>query len=125
MTGGEEGGFPGVTVTAGSAAIIPRQFTGQPHAGPAMRSIGESTFGMTTGGQVFVGLTDTIGNTRLSTNSIAAQDIIMRRHPGLFILELVSGHDEGVTQVALFLPAANEQGAHTSCPAGTSETGAY
>jgi hypothetical protein len=80
---------------------------------------------MTAGGQVFARLTDTIGHQGLSSSAIEAQDIIMRRHPGLFILELVSGQDEGVTSVALFLPAADNQGSQTSCPTGTSELGAY
>jgi hypothetical protein len=118
---GKQGGLPGVQIAPNSAAIIPRQFTGQPYGGPVMRQIGRSAFGVTAGGQGFVGFTDTVGNLQLgATNSIQAQDIIMSRNPGLLILELVSGRDEGVTNVLLSIPQTQH-----GCPTGTTQTSAF
>ena len=109
---GKQGGFPGVKVAAGSAAIIPRQFTGEKYAGPQMRDIGRSAVGFVFGDegsilptQMFFGFTDTVGNAELSSDSIVAQDMIRENYPRKIILELVSGEDEGEKTAILILPA--------------------
>lgn len=123
---GTQGGFPGVPVGANSAAIIPRQFTNSPYAGPAMRSLGSTAWGYTfnprTGavGQSFYGFTETVGNDRLPGGSLAQQEHIMAANPGNLVLELVSGYDEGTTGVYLDLPSTAY-----GCPEGTSQTGSY
>jgi RHS repeat-associated protein len=111
-------GFPGVTVTNGSAAVIPRQWTGQFAGGPLMRSIGASASGTIFGpnGQVeeFNGITQAIGNAALGTAQ-QAQDIIMARAPNALILEVVGGQDLGKNaSVLLDLPNRGQ-----GCPAGT------
>jgi len=115
-------GFPGVTVTNGSAAIIPRQFTGQFTAGPLMRSIGASTFGTVTGPngatESFNTLTQTVGNAALGT-ALQAQNIIMARDPGALVVEIVGGTNTWKNaSVNLNMPALGE-----GCPAGTSVVG--
>lgn len=114
---GRIGGF-GFPVTAGSAAIIPRQFTRSPLAGPSMRYIGRGAWGMTEGGQMFWRFTDTMDHNELAPRALDAQDIIMARDPGLLILELVSGRDEGVSFVTLSIPATEH-----GCPTGTRQIG--
>ena len=110
---GRPGGFLG-PVQAGSAAVIPRQFTGERAAGPVMRSIGSDASGSTSGGQSFSGFTDTIGHAALG-NAETAQNIIMSRHPGQFVIELISGHQEDNSRVVLNLPPQTPR-----CPDGTS-----
>ena len=68
-----------MTVTNGSAAVVPRQFTGAMTGGPLMRAIGASTTGTVVGsnGQIesFSGLTQAVGNSDLGTAQ-QAQDTI-------------------------------------------------
>jgi RHS repeat-associated protein len=123
---GKQGGFPGVTVAQGSAAIIPHQWvnvpTGKP-AGPDMRAIGASAWGIVFHGphmsdqfQTFQGLTDTVGNKKWDS-AAEAQDAIMSKHPDQLVLELVNGDDwRGGNLTILVLPKLGEK-----CPNGTSE----
>lgn len=111
---------------ANSAAIIPRQFTGFPFAGPSLREASSRIHGFTAGGQAFFGVTDTIGNDDLRqqlglSDSIAVQDVIMRRNEGLLILELITGMDEGVAEVTIFLPRMFFE--RFGCPEGTNPVG--
>jgi RHS repeat-associated protein len=105
-------------VEAGSAAVIPRQFPGGGFANrgaatPYLRTISPYISGTTAGGQSFSGVSDVMDHAEVARPSLAAQDIIMGRDPGHLIIELVSGHDEGRTQVTVTLPASE-------CPANTS-----
>ena len=111
-TVGRTGGFL-VPVRAGSAAVIPRQFTGELPAGPVMRAIGKGAFGWTSGMQSFHGFTDTIGHLALGS-ARQAQSEIMARAPGQFVIELVTGHAEDNSFVTLSLPPATPR-----CPQGT------
>jgi hypothetical protein len=114
-------GFPGVTVTNGSAAVIPRQFTGQLTGGPFMRSIGASTFGTVTGPrgatESFNAITQAVGNLALGTAQ-QAQDIIMGRDPGALVIEIVGGtntwKDAGLT---INMPDLGQGCPGTSLPA--------
>ena len=58
-----------------------------------MRGIGAGARGITRGGQAFSGFTETVGASFLG-NARRAQDVIMQRHPGVFVIELVTGHAE-------------------------------
>jgi hypothetical protein len=112
-------GFPGVTVTNGSAAVIPRQFTGQFTGGPFMRAIGASTFGTVTGlngvTESFNGLTQAVGSAQLGT-ALQAQNIIMARAPGQLVIEIVGGQDLGKgASITVNMPALGQ-----GCPEGTS-----
>jgi RHS repeat-associated protein len=111
-TVGRTGGFL-VPVGADSAAVIPRQFTGQLAAGPVMRSIGASAWGITGEGQMFRGFTDTVGHARIGSAQ-QAQDRIMARAPGRLVVELVSGRHEGITAISLVIPETP-----FGCPEGT------
>jgi len=115
-TVGRVGGFL-TPVRAGSAAIIPRQFTNVLPAGPQMRRIGAGAFGFTQGGQMFFGFTDTVGHSALGSAE-QAQNIIMARHPEQLILELITGHAEDNSAVILSLPAGTPR-----CPSGTQPLG--
>jgi RHS repeat-associated protein len=106
-------GFPNTPVTPGSAAVVPYQFTGTWGAGPVMRQIGRGAWGITSGGQTFRGITDAIGYRSLG-DARSVQTMIMNRHPGDFILELVSGRAEDNSFVKLSLPAGTPR-----CPNGT------
>jgi RHS repeat-associated protein len=111
-------GFPNTTVTNGSAAVIPRQFTGQFAGGPFMRQIGASTFGSVTGPngatESFNTITQPVGNAALGT-ALQAQNIIMGRDPGALVMEIVGGantwKNAGVT---INMPSLGQ-----GCPAGT------
>ncbi len=112
-------GFPGVIVTNGSAAVIPRQFTGQFTGGPFMRAIGASTFGTVTGPngatESFNTLTQAVGNAALGT-ALQAQDAIMARDPGALVIEIVGGTNTWKgADVNITMPALGE-----GCPTGTS-----
>lgn len=111
-------GFPGVTVTKGSAAVIPQQFTGALTGGPKLRAIGASAFGTVTAAdgrvQSFKGITQAIGFAKLGSAS-KVQSMIMARDPGALVIEIVGGQDFGKdASVALNLPNLGE-----GCPAGT------
>ncbi|MBV8685757.1 MAG: RHS repeat-associated core domain-containing protein [Alphaproteobacteria bacterium] len=116
---GRIGGFgSGVTVRLGSAAVIPRQFTGEYLAGPRMRTIGRGAFGWTASGQAFAGFTDTIDHNDLAPTARAAQDIIMSRNPDRLIIEIVGGKRDEFTNVTMMIPATP-----SGCPAHTSQAG--
>ena len=112
-------GFPGVSVTNGSAAVIPRQWTGSLTGGPVMRSMGASAIGtvQNTKGQSqsFYGLTQAIGYSKLGSAS-DVQSMIMARSPGELVLELVGGLDFGKGVAVLF----NMPNVGQNCPQGTS-----
>jgi hypothetical protein len=109
-----------VTVTNGSAAVIPRQFTGQLTGGPFMRSIGASTFGTVTGPngvtESFNTITQAVGNAALGTAQ-QAQDIIMGRDPGALVIEIVGGTNtwKGAS-VTINMPALGQGCPGTSVP---------
>lgn len=52
-------------------------------------------------------------------NTRKAQDIIMARHPGVVVVELVDGFHEGLTNITIEIPIHSGLG----CPSGTSFTG--
>ena len=115
---GQEG-FPNTTVTNGSAAVIPRQFTGQLTGGPFMRSIGAGTSGSVTGvngvTETFSGLTQAIAMASMGTAQ-EVQNIIMARAPGQLVLEIVGGQDLGKdASVTINMPSLGQ-----GCPVGTS-----
>ena len=113
-------GFPNTTVTAGSAAVVVSQWTGNLTAGPTMRSIGAGTWGMISNPvdpldfQVFRGLTDNVGEASIG-NAAEAQQVIKARAPGQLVLELVTGRHFGPNSpVILFTPTTR-----SGCPDGT------
>ena len=115
-------GFPGVTVTDGSAAVVPSQWTGYATAGPLMRSIGSSAMGTVTSSngatQSFNGITQPIGYLALGT-AAQVQSMIMQRAPGQLVLELVGGRDFGAgNSVFLDIPKTS-----AGCPQGTQPVG--
>jgi hypothetical protein len=101
-------------VSKGSAAIIPRQFTGQP---TVLRNIGRQVVGWTTSGQGFFGFTDAIDDDRLGPTAIQVQNMIMARDPGRLIIEIVGGRDE-LTDITMMVPATQY-----GCPMNTQQTG--
>jgi len=113
-------GAPGVTVTNGSAAVVPRQWTGADGMGPTLRTIGAGTTGTVTGpnGQKesFSTLTQPVGEATLGTAK-QAQDTIMARAPGALVIEIVGGKDFGTkANVTLTMPNLGQ-----SCPTGTTQ----
>jgi RHS repeat-associated protein len=110
--GGRPGGFL-IPVRAGSAAVIPRQFTGADAAGPVLRQIGASARGRTGGGQTFYTFSDTVDHEDLG-NTAQAQQEIMRRAQGGLVIELVTGRHEGITSIWLDIPKTA-----FGCPQGT------
>ena len=107
-------------IRPGSASVVPRQFPGGSAGGsasPALRILGYSVFGQTAGGQTFFGLDDVVNHADIAPTASRAQDIIMNRDPGMLILELNSGKDEGDTTLIINLPG-------NICPANTSPVGA-
>jgi RHS repeat-associated protein len=108
---GRQGGFPGVRVTTGSAAVIPEQWGGRSQLRPNLGGI----TGTLAGGQSFRGITDVIGG-ESPIPGTNVRDALQTLNPGLLILELVSlQNDPGVVNVALTVPAG------FPCPAGTVE----
>jgi hypothetical protein len=109
-------GFTETPVTRGSAAVIPRQFTGQEKHGPMLRAIGLGARGTVTSAdgqsQSFVTFTDSIADARLGT-SVQAQNIIMRRHPGAVVFEIVGGQHYEVATFDIVIPNLN------GCPVGS------
>jgi hypothetical protein len=97
-------GFPGVTVTNLSAAVVLRQWTGANTGGPTMRAIGATAWGWvsTTGG-----------------GAISVQDTIMARDPGALIIEIIGSKDLG-NDNDIFLDLPNANG---TCPVGTALLG--
>ena len=88
-------GFPGVTVTNGSAAVIPSQWTGQRLGGPLMRAIGAGTYGAVWNSNysyAFEGITQAIDYSALGTSQ-QVQSMIEARAPGQLVLEVVGGVD--------------------------------
>jgi RHS repeat-associated protein len=113
-------GAPGVTVTNGSAAVVPRQWTGADGMGPTLRTIGAGTTGTVTGpnGQKesFSTLTQPVGEASLGTAK-QAQDTVMARAPGALVIEIVGGKDFGTkANVTLTMPNLGQ-----SCPTGTTQ----
>lgn len=112
-------GFPKTLVTNGSAAIVPRQFTGQLTAGPKMREIGLGATGTLTSRdgrtQSFKTFTDAVAEAKLG-DAREAQDIIMARDPGAVVFEIVGGthYGEGA-KFDITIPNLN------GCPVGTPE----
>jgi RHS repeat-associated protein len=114
-------GAPGVTVTNGSAAVVPSQWTGAPTMGPTLRSIGAGTTGTVTAPdgktESFNTITQPVGEAKLGTAQ-QAQDTIMARAPGAVVIEIVGGKDFGTkASVTLTMPSVNGVG----CPAGTKQ----
>ena len=115
---GRTGAFgPDMPVRYGSAAIIPRQFTGKFLVGPVLRYIGYGAFGVTDSGQWFAGFTDAVGHAELGSTFVA-QERIMARDAGRLIVEIVGGHDE-LTNVNLTIPKTT-----FGCPDNTRLIGA-
>ena len=110
-TVGRQGGFPGVRVQPGSAAVIPQQF-GTPKSGLAPDIGGIS--GTTAGGQSFNGVTDVIGG-KSPIPGMNVRDALELLNPNLFIIELPTGSDEGIADVELTIPIGRP------CPTGTIE----
>ncbi len=107
---GKQGGFPGVTVAAGSAAVITSQWGGKGRLRSFLQQIGG-----TAGGTSFSGITDVIGG-ESPIPGMNVRDALQALNPGLLILELPSlPSDLGVVNVELTVPAS------ISCPAGTVE----
>jgi len=107
---GRQGGFPGVRVAAGSAAIIPQQFGGLPKSSlaPYLGQISGSVGGRV----IFAGVTDVIGGTS-PIPGMNVRDALQLLNPGTFIVELVTGTDLGVVNISLSVPEP------LSCPTGT------
>ena len=110
-TVGKQGGFPGVQVQPGSAAVIPQQF-GTPKSGLAP-DLGRIS-GTTAGGQSFTGVTDVIGG-KSPIPGMNVRDALELLNPNLLIIELPTGSDEGVADVELTIPIGRP------CPTGTIE----
>lgn len=77
-----------------------------------MRELGNRVFGRTSEGQTFGRLDDVMDHREVASTTAQAQDVIMGRNPGMLILELVSGYDEGVTNVEIRIHGS------ASCPTG-------
>lgn len=110
-------GFPNTRVTNGSAAIIPRQFTGQLTAGPMMRAIGRGATGTLTASdgrtQTFSTFTDSVAEAQLGT-TLQAQNTIMARDPGAVVFEVVGGTHYGAgAKFDITIPNIN------GCPVGS------
>jgi len=108
---GRQGGFPGVRVQAGTAAIIPDQF------GLTVRQlrpyVGSISGTVAAGSVSFSSITDVIGG-RSPIPGVNVRDALQRLNPNTFIIELVSvNRDLGVVDIELNLPAG------LSCPTGT------
>jgi RHS repeat-associated protein len=107
---GRQGGFPGVTVAAGSAAVIPSQWGGK----SSLRGNTGSISG-TAGDTSFNGVTDVIGG-QSPIPGTNVRDALQTLNPGDLILELPSAsNDLGTVPVTLTIPAS------LPCPAGTVE----
>jgi hypothetical protein len=108
-----------VTVTNGSAAVVPRQWTGELKGGPKMRAIGSTSSGVIFGADgnvnTFNHITQAAGMKKLGTAE-QAQNIIMARAPNALVLELVGGKDLGKDALSILDLPNNGQG----CPANTS-----
>jgi RHS repeat-associated protein len=108
---GRQGGFPGVLVAAGSAAIIPDQF-GMPKSqlAPHLAQIS----GVVGGGVAsFGGVTDVIGGDS-PIRGMPVRDALQALNPGILIIELITAkRDLGVTDIVLSLPSG------IACPTGT------
>jgi len=101
---GEAGGFSGdtvgnVLVEADSAAVDPFQFGGK----GALRQIRERVSGRTAGGQIFDGISDIIGEDPQNVPSGFSniREFLRDEFPNKFLLELVTGEDEGISDVFL------------------------
>ena len=110
-------GAPGLIVSPGSAAIVPRQWGGETKMGPALRQIGMDTFGTITSAdgttESFDTITQPIGNAKLGS-ALHAQDVIMGRAPGALVIEIVGGSDFGynpLSTIVLSMPALGESAA--------------
>jgi RHS repeat-associated protein len=110
-TVGRQGAFPGVLVQSGSAAVIPQQFgTGKSGLTPHIGQIS----GTTAGGQSFTGISDVIGG-KSPTPGMNVRDALQAMYPGLPIIELPSGRDEGTVDIEISVPTG------LPCPVGTVE----
>lgn len=109
---GRQGGFPGVRVTMGSAAIDPFQFGGsKSHLAPHLSNIK----GYTRGGLLFSGITDVIGNTNIPPGYQNIREYLRARWPNTLLLEIVGSPDLMVVDVSLSIPSS------LSCPSGTAQ----
>jgi RHS repeat-associated protein len=110
---GRPGGFSGDTVgdilvEAGTAAIDTAQWGGK----GVIRPIRNSIYGeLARGGGLFHGISDVIGSDEVANVRQELKD----RYPGTLLLELISGSDMGVQDVAIFVPLT------LSCPQNTVE----
>jgi uncharacterized protein RhaS with RHS repeats len=110
-TVGAQGAFPGTSVQAGSAAVIPQQFGGS--KGGLTPYIGQIS-GRTAGGQSFNGVSDVIGG-KSPTPGTNVRDALQALYPGLPIIELPTGRDEGIVDIEITVPNG------LPCPVGTVE----
>jgi len=108
---GRQGGFWGVTVAAGSAAVDPAQWGGKSQ----VRKYASGISGQIAGGWGFSGVTEVIGG-HSPIRGMNVRDALRSIYPGLLILELPSApRDLGIRNVTLTLPIGQP------CPAGTRE----
>jgi RHS repeat-associated protein len=109
---GRQGGFPGVRVTAASAAIIPDQFgVSKSTLAPFIGGIS----GFTNGQPLFGRVADVIGG-RSPIPGQNVRDALQSLYPGVFIVEVVDiPRDLGVVPIELHVPA------DVQCPTGTVE----
>ena len=98
---GKQGGFPGVKVAAGSAAVIPSQFgLTKTELQPFIGSISAYSSGQL----LFNGITEVIGG-KSPIPGTNVRDALQKLNPGRMIFELPSAKsDLGVQNVTLFLP---------------------
>jgi len=106
---GSQGGFPGVAVSSGSAAVIPSQWATSkgaltPYIGNISATVG--------GKELFVGITDVIGG-KSPIPGMNVRDALEYLNPGNLIIELPGGQDMGTLPIEVKVPNG------MSCPAGT------
>jgi RHS repeat-associated protein len=126
---GKQGGVPGTPVGANSVAGIPSQWgfssgsgfknlqvsgtVGALIQGPLANFYFGDVNSTATGlQQTFTGITDVMGGAT-PIPGMNVRDAMMELNPGVLILELVNGRDQGITTVVLNLPEG------VPCPYGT------
>ena len=107
---GMQGGLAGVLVAAGSAAIIPAQW------GMTKGELAPYLAQIRGGGAAgsFVGITDIIGGAS-PIPGVNVRDALQILYPGVLIIELPTGRDLGIIEIALIVPRL------VPCPTGTFE----
>jgi hypothetical protein len=109
---GRQGGIPGQTIQANTAAVIPQQFGFSsgvglaPYAANISGTIGQANFSS---------VTDVIGGKQSPIPGVNVRSALQQLNPGQLIIEIPGATDQGSNApVTIVVPPG------VSCPAGTS-----